>query len=119
MMEPVIRVDGRNADCCAGKVVLDWPKALWNSAMLCGAIAALFVASVPAILVFLVLTYSTLLVGHSVGMHRMMIHRAFKAKPWLRRLLIYIGTVVGVAGPFGIIRIHDTRDWAQREAECH
>ncbi len=26
---------------------------------------------------------------------------------------------MGVAGPFGIIRIHDTRDWAQRQSECH
>lgn len=26
---------------------------------------------------------------------------------------------MGVAGPFGIIKIHDTRDWAQRQPDCH
>jgi fatty-acid desaturase len=27
--------------------------------------------------------------------------------------------LVGVAGPFGIVRIHDLRDWAQRQPACH
>ncbi len=119
MMEPVIRVDGTGADPCLGTVRLDWPKTLWNGAMIAGTIAALFVATWQAVAMSLVLTYATLLVGHSVGMHRMMIHRTFKAKPWLARTLIYLGTLVGVSGPSGIIRIHDTRDWAQRGAFCH
>ena len=25
----------------------------------------------------------------------------------------------GMAGPFGIVRLHDFRDWAQRQAACH
>ena len=118
-MAPVIRVNGDNADCCHGSVVLDWPKSLWNGMMLGGTIAALFYASLGSVILFCVLTYLTLLVGHSVGMHRMMIHRSFKARRWLSRLLIYIGTIVGVAGPSGIIGIHDTRDWAQRQPKCH
>ncbi len=119
MMEPVIRVDGRNADPCAGQVRIDWPKALWNGSMIAGTALAVAFATWQAVLTFLVLTYLTLLIGHSVGMHRMMIHRTFKAKTWLARTLIYIGTIVGVSGPSGIIRIHDTRDWAQREPHCH
>jgi len=54
-----------------------------------------------------------------VGMHRMLIHRTFTCSQTTARLLIYIGVLVGVAGPFGIIRIHDTRDWAQRQPQCH
>ena len=119
MMEPVIRVDGTGADPCAGRVRIDGAKALWNGAMIAGTLAALVVATWQAVLLFLVLTYATLLIGHSVGMHRMMIHRTFRARPWLARLLLYVGTIVGVSGPSGIIRIHDTRDWAQREPFCH
>ena len=119
MMEPVIRVDGNGADPCAGAPRIDWPKALWNGAMIAGTLAALAVMTWQSVLLFIALTYATLLIGHSVGMHRMMIHRTFKARPWAARSLIYIGTLVGVAGPTGIIRIHDTRDWAQREAQCH
>lgn len=118
-MEPVIRVDGSGADPCAGTVLIDWPKALWNGAMIAGTLAALVVATWQSVLLFLALTYATLLIGHSVGMHRMMIHRTFTARPWVARSLIYLGTLVGVSGPSGIIRIHDTRDWAQREAACH
>ena len=86
-MEPVIRVYGTGADPCAGTVRIDWPKALWNAAMIAGTIAALAVATWQAAALFLALTYATLLVGHSVGMHRMMIHRAFKARRWLARTL--------------------------------
>jgi stearoyl-CoA desaturase (delta-9 desaturase) len=72
-----------------------------------------------ALAVFLVLTYLTLLLGHSVGMHRRFIHRAFDCPKWLERLLVYLGTLVGMAGPLSILRIHDLRDWAQREPGCH
>ena len=36
-----------------------------------------------------------------------------------KRLLIYIGVLVGMSGPLGIIKIHDLRDWAQRQNSCH
>lgn len=119
MMEPVLRVDGQRADPCSGQVRVDWPKAVWNGVMIVGTGFALVNASWQAVLLFLTLTYTTLLIGHSVGMHRMMIHRTFTARKWLERTLIYIGTLVGVSGPTGIITIHDTRDWAQREPKCH
>ncbi|MFK8029393.1 MAG: fatty acid desaturase [Gammaproteobacteria bacterium] len=67
----------------------------------------------------MVLTYCSLLVGHSAGVHRMMIHRTFKCPSIVEKFLIYIGVLVGMSGPYGIIRIHDTRDWAQRQKTCH
>jgi len=120
MMKPVMRVDGTGASALAGKPVLDPAKAAWNGIML---IATLVLAaplfSWGAVALFLTTTYASLLVGHSVGMHRMMIHRSFECATPVERALIYIGVLVGVAGPFGIIRIHDTRDWAQRQPACH
>jgi len=82
-------------------------------------IAGPLYASADAVLMFAALTYATLLVGHSAGMHRLMIHRTYDCSPWLRRTLIYVGVLVGMAGPFGILRIHDIRDWAQRLPACH
>src|SRR5690606_705258 len=75
--------------------------------------------SVEALLLFLLLTYFSLLMGHSAGMHRMMIHRAYECSPFIEKLLIYIGVLVGMSGPYGIIKIHDVRDWAQRKEKCH
>jgi fatty-acid desaturase len=120
MMKPVVRIDGRDACPISGSPVLDPAKALWNGIMLLGTIlfaTPLFTWS--AFSLFLITTYGSLLIGHSVGMHRLMIHRTFDCPKSLERFLIYIGTLVGVAGPFGIIRIHDIRDWAQRQSECH
>jgi len=119
-MKPVLRVDGARASAIHGRPVLDPPKAAWNSAMLVTASCLCPVFCTPsAIALFLILTYLTLLIGHSVGMHRMMIHRSFKCPKPLERTLIYIGVLVGISGPFGVIRIHDTRDWAQRQRACH
>ena len=120
MMKPVLRVDGSGACAVGGRPVLDPAKAAWNGAML----AATLLFSIPlftwgAFALFVAATYATLLIGHSVGMHRMMIHRSFACPKPLERLLIYAGVLVGVAGPFGIIRIHDLRDWAQRQGACH
>jgi stearoyl-CoA desaturase (delta-9 desaturase) len=120
MMKPVLRVDGSNASATDGRPVIDWPKALWNGGML--AVALVFCPLLfrwSAVGLFVVATYLSLLVGHSVGMHRMMIHRSFQSGKPVERLLIYIGVLVGVSGPYGIIRIHDMRDWAQRQSACH
>lgn len=87
--------------------------------MLLGAITAPLAFSWGAFAVFVASTYLTLLLGHSVGMHRRLIHRSYECHKWLERALIYIGVVVGVAGPFGVLRIHDHRDWAQRQRHCH
>lgn len=119
MLEPVIRVAGSGAHPFAGRVPIDWPKTLWNGSMIAGTLAALAVPTWQSVALFLVLTCATLLIGHCLGMHRMMIHRTFRANSWLARVLIGIGTRVGVSGPTGMIRIHDTRDRAQREALCH
>jgi stearoyl-CoA desaturase (delta-9 desaturase) len=49
----------------------------------------------------------------------MMIHRTYECHPIVEKTLIYVGVLVGMSGPFGIIRIHDVRDWAQRQERCH
>ena len=119
-MKPVVRVDATGANPVDGRVATDPGKAAWNAGMLsAAAVMAPMTVSPGALTLFVVLTYLGLLIGHSVGMHRFMIHRTFDAPVWLERLLVYTGVLVGMAGPYGVIRIHDTRDWAQRQAECH
>lgn len=103
-----------------GRVVWDPAPSLWNGAMLAATLifgAATF--SLGALAVFIVTTGTTLLLGHSVGFHRRMIHGSFDCPLWLERLLSWFGTVVGMSGPFRMIRAHDIRDWAQRQSDCH
>ena len=72
-----------------------------------------------AFALFLATTAVTVCLGHSLGMHRRLIHRSYDCPLWLERLFVYLGTLVGMAGPYGMIRQHDIRDWAQRKPRCH
>jgi fatty-acid desaturase len=120
MRPAVFRVDGSAANPIHGRVVWAPGKSLWINACLIGFLGGAFLAtSVSAIFVFLICTYASLLLGHSLGMHRKLIHRTYQCSKPLERLLVYLGVVVGMAGPFGLIRVHDVRDWAQRERDCH
>jgi len=120
MMEPVLRIEDKGANPVEGQVVYDLPKLLWNLGMVISAVIfAPLTFNLDAFILFLVLTYFSLLIGHSAGMHRMMIHRSYKCHPAVEKLLIYIGVLVGMSGPYGIIKIHDLRDWAQRKEHCH
>src|SRR6185503_9093627 len=95
-------------------------KSLWISAMtLAALIAGPLAFTWGALALFLVATAVTVCLGHSLGMHRRLIHRAYDCPLWLERLFVYLGTLVGMAGPGGMIRQHDIRDWAQRKPHCH
>ncbi len=72
-----------------------------------------------ALAVFAVLTGGFLLLGHSVGFHRRLIHGSFKCPKGLEYILIWFGTAVGMSGPFWMVKAHDLRDWAQRRPDCH
>lgn len=103
-----------------GRVEWDTAKSLWIGGMSLAALVFGPLTATPgAVALFCVTTVITLWAGHSVGMHRLLVHRSFSAKPWVEGLLVYLGTLVGMAGPLGMVRLHDLRDWAQRQPECH
>jgi len=119
-MKPVLRIQPRDADPSRGEVNFDFVKILWTGGMIVLSLCLIpFFTNWQAMILGLSLTYVTLLFGHSIGMHRMMIHKSFKAVPWLKYFLLYIGTLVGIGGPSKVIQIHDTRDWAQRAPDYH
>ncbi len=113
-------IPAADSDAVHGKVVWVPAKSLWVTSL--SAIALIggpLTFSLDALVVFVVLTAVTICLGHSVGMHRLLIHRSFKVHILIERALVYLGTLVGMAGPFGMIYAHDIRDWAQRQKQCH
>lgn len=103
-----------------GRIVWDKARSMWNAFIFLSALTlAPVYVSWSAVLVFLILSAITLCSGHSVGFHRRLIHRSFKCSKWLERVLVWMGTVVGIGGPLWTIRTHDTRDWSQRQPQCH
>jgi fatty-acid desaturase len=113
-------IETPGCDPVAGRVVWDPLHSLWNGSMLAATlIAGPLTVSPAAIAVFVLTTGATLLLGHSIGFHRRMIHGSFQCPLWLEHVLVWIGTAVGMSGPFWMIRAHDLRDWAQRQPDCH
>lgn len=113
-------VERPGADASAGRVRWDPLHSLWNGGML----AAAIIFCPPTVdlanfAVFMIATGAAVLLGHSVGFHRLLIHRSFATAKWLERLLVWCGTVAGMSGPLWIVRTHDLRDWAQRQPQCH
>jgi fatty-acid desaturase len=103
-----------------GQVVWMASKSLWTFGLTATAlILAPLTFTMGAFALFILTTAITICAGHSVGMHRLLIHRSFKTPKWLEYILVYLGTLVGMAGPFGMIAAHDIRDWAQRQTNCH
>ncbi len=103
-----------------GQIVFSTPKFLWMGSIYSIAIiGGILTASLENILVFLISTAITLCLGHSIGMHRLLIHRSFQCPVWLEYCLVHLGVLVGLAGPKSMMKTHDLRDWAQRQSQCH
>jgi len=113
---------GDSASCNAidGTVVLSKTKLLWlGSMLLISIVGGVLTFSLEALLVFVISTGISLCLGHSLGMHRRLIHQSFQCPLWLEYFFVHLGVIVGLAGPIGMIKTHDVRDWAQRQKKCH
>jgi fatty-acid desaturase len=103
----------------AGRIVLALPRVLWLYLVL-GASSLVFwyPPSLGACAAALALTVLTLCAGHSVGLHRGIIHKTYACSGWLRGVLAYAFVHTGIGGPISWIRLHHVRDYYQNQAEC-
>jgi len=110
----------RGTDPCRGIVKWSAGKSLWLTGMTAGwlTVGTVFFAW-DAVLLFLASSAITLCGGHSLGMHRKLIHDSYACPDWLEKIGVYLGTLVGLGGPFTMMYTHDMRDWAQRQSRCH
>lgn len=107
-------------DVLLGEVRWAPAKSLWFLGMSTSAVVGgIAFFSWPAFFLFLGTTAAVLLFGHSLGSHRKLIHESYQCSRWLERVLVYCGVQVGLAGPIGLLRQHELRDYAQRLAICH
>jgi fatty-acid desaturase len=107
-------------DVLIGDVRFAPVKSLWFTTMAIGAlVGGVMTFSWSAFLLFMGLTGLVLLLGHSLGSHRKLIHNSYQCPKWLEYLLVYCGVQVGLAGPLGLLRQHELRDYAQRLPQCH
>jgi sn-1 stearoyl-lipid 9-desaturase len=109
-----------DVDPMRATVSWDPARSLWNAGMMLTALLlGPFFFTWGAFAAFLVTLLITMCTGHSVGFHRRLIHRTFQCKKSVERMLVWSGVLVGMQGPFWVMRAHDIRDWAQRQPDCH
>lgn len=110
----------QGADVVHGEVRWEPIRSLWFSGMALSAlVGGALTFSWAAFALFAGTTALVLLLGHSLGMHRKLIHDSFQCPKWLEYFLVYCGVLVGLSGPLGLLRTHDLRDYAQRQKACH
>jgi stearoyl-CoA desaturase (delta-9 desaturase) len=109
-------------DIREGRVTWDPARSLWFGAVALVAVAGAVPAAIrspSAVVLFVLTSIVTLCAGHSVGIHRGLIHRAYRVPCWLEHALVYVGVLVGLGGPIGLVRMHNTRDFQQNQPRCH
>ena len=78
-----------NTSAVDGHVEWAPARSLWIGGMLAASLALGPVFITPgAVALFVVTTIVTLCAGHSVGMHRLLVHRSFSAGPWTEYVLV-------------------------------
>ena len=103
-----------------GKVHYAPLRSLWFLGMAGSAIVGgIWFFTWSGLCVFSIATGAVLLLGHSLGSHRKLIHNSYECPKWLEYALVYLGVQVGLAGPLGLMRAHELRDYAQRLPTCH
>ena len=91
-----------DSDATSGQVVWVPAKSIWIASLtLIALVLGPLTFTWDAFALFIAACAVTLCAGHSVGMHRLLIHRSFAAPLWLERSLAYLGTLVGMAGQIG------------------
>jgi fatty-acid desaturase len=107
-------------DVTSGEVRFAPTKALWLAGMLGTAlIGGAFTFSPLNVALFGLITGTVLLFGHSLGSHRKLIHDSYQCPKVVEYVLVWLGVQVGLAGPLGLLRQHELRDYAQRLPVCH
>src|SRR5688500_13470519 len=95
-----LREDRPLVEPSLGRVRFDVVKAAWLWGMLLpGAVVGIAVVTPGLAAASLLLAFLTLCVGHSVGLHRGVIHDTYRAHPLVRALLGELFVLSGLGGP--------------------
>lgn len=102
-----------------GRLVPAWGRIAW----LWGNLAVGLTFGIPSLttrtlVVSLGLIFVTLCLGHSVGLHRGVIHRTYRAPALVRGVLLYFFVLSGLGGPLSWARLHAERDYWQNRKDC-
>jgi len=101
-----------------GTVGFDLGKTLWLWGLLPAAVVGIVVVTPTLAAISLLLTIWCLCLGHSVGLHRGVIHKTWRG-PRIVELALFEGfALTGLGGPLSWVRLHAVRDYWQNQRDC-
>lgn len=102
-----------------GRLSFDLKKSLWLwiTATL-GLTIGLQALSLFNCVLTIVITWLTLCLGHSIGLHRGLIHETYKSKKYVQNILTTLFIFSGLGGPISWAVLHAQRDFWQNQKQC-
>ncbi len=99
------------------QVIFNWRKTLWMYLFLIPSVILFWSAvSWQLSIASLVLTLLTVCLGHSIGLHRGIIHRSYQTSRFFRGVLAYLFVQTGLGSPIAWLKLHYIRDyWQNRQ----
>jgi fatty-acid desaturase len=100
------------------RVTFSFSEAGWLYLMAVPGVFGLFYLTPARVIVAAILAALTICLGHSVALHRGVIHQSFQAPRPIMRLGLYLFVLTGMGGPLTWIRLHHVRDYWQNHPQC-
>lgn len=102
-----------------GKINLSWKKCLWLYFMIIPTFFIDFTEfDFQDLMLNLTLLFITVGIGHSVGLHRGIIHKSYKASNLFRTISLYCFVFTGLGSPLTWLKQHYFRDYWQNRKDC-
>ena len=100
------------------EITIAWRDVIWLYAMTIPSLILAPWALTPLRAALCAIVAGALLcLGHVVGLHRGVIHRAYRCSPITRWCLLLCATLTGVGGPLSMIHGHHQRDYWQNQPD--
>lgn len=102
-----------------GRIKFSWRKSVWLYLML---IPVFFIdyslITAKDIIINIILLFLTVGIGHSVGLHRGIIHKSYKTSKIFRNICLYLFALTGLGSPLNWLKQHYFRDYWQNRTDC-
>ena len=102
-----------------GSITFSWKKTLWLYVIL---VPIFFIQwdqiDTLAIVLSATLLFLTVGIGHSVGLHRGVIHKSYTSPRTFRNVSMYLFVLTGMGSPLSWLKQHYFRDYWQNRDDC-
>ncbi len=102
-----------------GDITFNWKKSLWLYLMLTSIFLIDFsMITWSDIIINIILLFITVGIGHSVGLHRGIIHKSYSTSKRFRTFSLFAFILTGLGSPLSWLKQHYYRDYWQNRKDC-